>query len=103
VEEAAAFFARLTDNSLVITLGKDGCYCFDINAAQAGCFVRGVPVETVDTTGAGDAHCGAVIAGVRQGRPLAEAAAVANRVGAAVARTHGADLRGMPELAGLKG
>jgi ribokinase len=52
-------------------------------------------VATVDSTGAGDAFCGALAAALAEGRPLAEAVrrAVA---GSALATTHSGAREGMP-------
>ncbi len=57
-------------------------------------------VATVDSTGAGDAFCGALAAALAEGRPLAEAVkrAVA---GSALATTHVGAREGMPTLAEL--
>lgn len=58
-------------------------------------------VATVDSTGAGDAFCGALAAALAEGRPLAEAVerAVA---GGALATTHLGAREGMPTLAELE-
>jgi ribokinase len=57
-------------------------------------------VATVDSTGAGDAFCGALAAALAEGRPLAEAVkrAVA---GSALATTHSGAREGMPTAAEL--
>ena len=57
-------------------------------------------VATIDSTGAGDAFCGALAAALAEGRPLAEAVkrAVA---GSALATTHVGAREGMPTLAEL--
>src|SRR5450759_808150 len=57
-------------------------------------------VDTVDSTGAGDAFCGALAAALAEGRPLAEAVkrAVA---GSALATTHVGAREGMPTAAEL--
>jgi sugar/nucleoside kinase (ribokinase family) len=58
-------------------------------------------VVTVDSTGAGDAFCGALAAALAEGRPLAEAVkrAVA---GSALATTHSGAREGMPTAAELE-
>jgi ribokinase len=58
-------------------------------------------VATVDSTGAGDAFCGALAAALAEGRPLAEAVrrAVA---GSALATTHSGAREGMPTAAELE-
>ena len=57
-------------------------------------------VATIDSTGAGDAFCGALAAALAEGRPLAEAVkrAVA---GSALATTHVGAREGMPTAAEL--
>jgi len=81
IEESAEFFASKTGNSVVITLGEKGCYCF---SGASGSFIPPFPVKAVNTVGAGDAHCGAVIACLKKGMSLEEACLRANRAGADV-------------------
>ena len=81
VEEAAEYLAGKTSNIVVITLGEQGCYCL---GKTAGCFVPGFPVRVVDTVGAGDAHCGALIACLKEGMDPGEACLKANRIGASL-------------------
>lgn len=95
IEEGAAFLAAKTENSVVITLGERGCYCLERPGA-AGMYVPGFPANVVDTVGAGDAHCGATIACLKQGLPLREASRAANRIGAAVTEIRGAVLDKLP-------
>ena len=83
VEKGAASLARKTENSVVITRGESGCYCLE-KAGAPGSFVPGVPVRVVNSVGAGDAHCGALIACLKTGMPLPEACLEANRAAAAV-------------------
>jgi sugar/nucleoside kinase (ribokinase family) len=84
VEGAAAALADMTRTGLVITQGERGCYCRERGAA-AGFFVPGAASKAVDTVGAGDAHCGALIAALKQGKGLGEACGTANEIGALVA------------------
>lgn len=91
VEEGAAYLAEKTGNSVVVTLGKRGCYCLE-KAGMAGQFVPGFSADVVDTVGAGDAHCGALIACLKEGMGLEEACRRANRIGAAVVGIRGAVL-----------
>ena len=81
LEEGAGFFADKTNNSVIITLGERGCYCYSKNA---GSYVPAFPVKVADTVGAGDAHCGALIACLKKGMALEEACLLANKAGAAV-------------------
>jgi ribokinase len=59
-------------------------------------------VATIDTTGAGDAFCGALAAALAEGRPLAEAAQRA-AAGGALATTHVGAREGMPTAAEMEG
>ena len=75
-EAAIELLARLPRGNVVVRLGMSGCL-----VAQRGSgvvHVPGVPVAVVDTTGAGDAHFGAYIAGLAAGCG-AEAAARARQ------------------------
>jgi sugar/nucleoside kinase (ribokinase family) len=96
VEDAADFLFQQTENSLVITLGERGCYYRDKNGS--GGHVPGLPVRVIDTVGAGDAHCGAIIACLKQGMDLAAACTRANALGAAVVGAPGANLDKLPPL-----
>jgi ribokinase len=79
-EESAA--RELLDRgagSVILTLGERGCVVVTRDDA------RRVPVETVetvDTTGAGDAFVGSLAYFLAQGRPLVEAAERANGIAA---------------------
>jgi sugar/nucleoside kinase (ribokinase family) len=88
-----ALFA-ITRSDVVITLGAQGCY-YRGRDGGAG-FIPGVPVKTLDTVGAGDAHCGAVIACLKTGLPLPAACEKANALGAAVAGVRGATVDKLP-------
>jgi len=89
IEEAAEILANHTGNAVVITLGSRGCYyrspnvsCSKENAEPAAGFVPGHTIVVRDTLGAGDAHCGAFIASLKQGKSLKEACAAANKMAA---------------------
>jgi sugar/nucleoside kinase (ribokinase family) len=79
-EAAIELLARLRRGNVVVRIGISGCL-----VAQRGSgflHVPGVPVTLVDTTGAGDAHFGAYIAGLAAGRDAETAARRANVVAA---------------------
>jgi sugar/nucleoside kinase (ribokinase family) len=83
VDPAAAateLLARLRRGNVVVRLGMSGCLVGQRGSAVA--HVPGVPVTIVDTTGAGDAHLGAFIAGLAAGRDAEDAAQRANVVAA---------------------
>lgn len=85
-EAAEALFA-LTHNTVIITLGKEGCYYYD---GKTGELIPPCPANQVDTIGAGDSHIGSVIACLKRGDSLTEAIRKANRVSAEVVGTTGA-------------
>lgn len=79
--EAAAIIHSVTRGDVVITLGERGCYVLD---KSGGAALPAVSTPVADLIGAGDAHIGAVMAARAAGLTLTEAAALANRVCAAV-------------------
>ena len=70
-----------------LTRGERGCL---VRSAAETIDVPGVPVEVVDTVGAGDAFTAGLVALTLEGRPLREAATFANRLAARVAAAAGA-------------
>ncbi|MCL2880068.1 MAG: PfkB family carbohydrate kinase [Treponema sp.] len=96
-EDGARFLAEKTGNTVVITLGRRGCYCLE-NAGMNGYLVPGYPAEVVDTVGAGDAHFGALVACLKDGLCLEEACRRANKIGAALVGIKGAVLDKLPEF-----
>ena len=95
LEEAAEFLAEKAGNNVVITLGERGCYCRDISHLS-GTAIAGTQVKVVDTVGAGDAHCGALIACLKNGMKLEEACKTANRIGASIVNIKGSVLHKPP-------
>ncbi len=79
--------ARYGWRAACVTLGARGCALI---VGQAYAEADGVPVEVVDTVGAGDAFAAAFVHGLVAGWPAAAVAAFANRAGAAAAAVHGA-------------
>lgn len=80
---------------VIITLGKQGCFVYD--GTDDGRLVRGFKVETVDTTGAGDAFNGAFTTFIADGISLNEAVVRANAV-AALSVTKPGTARSMPYI-----
>jgi arabinose-5-phosphate isomerase len=79
--------ARFGNRAVVVTDGEAGC------AIAADAFegsVRGCPVAAVDTTGAGDAFLGGLLAALRHGLGFESAARLANACGAACVERLGA-------------
>lgn len=87
LQETAGCLYQLSGNTVIITLGKNGCYYFD---GENEDILPGVPAKQIDAIGAGDSHIGAVIASLQLGKSLPEAIAAANRVSAKVVETPGA-------------
>ncbi|WP_125776000.1 ribokinase [Antribacter gilvus] len=83
---AAALLARVP--AVVVTLGGDG----SLVARRGSPLVRlpGIPVDVVDTTGAGDTYCGVLAASLARGLGLAEAAHLAGVAAAITVTRHGA-------------
>jgi ribokinase len=80
--------------SVVVTLGGEGAVCVDSAGAT---YVPAVVVDRVlDTTGAGDAFCGALCAALARGLALADAARFGGAAGALAVRGYGA----APSMAG---
>ena len=88
VESAMYKMYELTQNTVIVTLGSKGAAWYDGIAVQNAPAVK---VETVvDTIGAGDSHVGAVMAGLYNGKTMAQAITDANKVAAAVVGVKGA-------------
>ena len=77
-----------TDNTVIVTLGDKGAAWYDGTQVQIAPPVKVDAV--VDTIGAGDSHIGAVMAGLYNGKTMAQAIADANKVAAAVVQVKGA-------------
>ena len=91
IENAASQLFAQTGNTVIVTNGANGSYYYDDSGLH---HVPGVPAEKiVDTIGAGDGHCGAVLAGLACGRGLQEALGAANAAAALVVSTKGATLK----------
>ncbi len=91
-EGAKALFA-LTQNTVVVTLGEAGAYCYD---GEVEIFVPSKPVaEVVDTIGAGDSHIGTIMACRRLGMDWKKSLEMANAISAAVVGRAGGLLDGI--------
>ncbi|MBS1302461.1 ribokinase [Loktanella sp. SALINAS62] len=71
---------------VVVTLGADGADWFGPMGPQ---HFDAIPVDAVDTTGAGDTFTGYVLAGLDRGQPMGQAIGVAMRAGALMVQRHG--------------
>lgn len=66
---------------VVVTLGSRGCVIFDSATSNVE-RIEAIPVQAVDTTGAGDTFCGALIASLCKGQKLPDAARTATAAAA---------------------
>ena len=74
--------ARAQIPSMVVTLGGDGAVYTDLEGNDGFCPARNVQVK--DTTGAGDAFCAGVAAGLTYGKNLGEAVEIGTMLAASV-------------------
>ncbi len=68
--------------SMIVTMGADGAVYADIHGDKGICQARNVQVK--DTTGAGDAFCAGVVAGLTYGKNLPEAIEIGSQLAASV-------------------
>ena len=87
--EAAATALLKHANTVAITLGKDGALIVN-NERQV--HVPGVPVQAVDSNGAGDMFAGAMLYGLTKGMSLADAGRLASHAAAELVTEFGARL-----------
>ena len=85
-ESAASALRELGPQHIVITLGADGAYVVGRSVST----IRSPKVEVVDTTGAGDAFCGAFAAQIARGAEIEDAARVGVIAGALAVTKQGA-------------
>ncbi|MGA3186897.1 MAG: PfkB family carbohydrate kinase [Bryobacteraceae bacterium] len=81
------YASRFHWDAVCVTRGERGCA---ILQGSEYVEVSGVPIQVVDTVGAGDAFAAAFLHGLDAGWPAAEIGAFANRLGALVASRPGA-------------
>lgn len=70
---------RLPVSTIVVTLGASGC-CAKVNGAMT--VQPAFPITPVDSTGAGDAFCGVLVARLAQGHAMGDALRRASAAGA---------------------
>ncbi len=75
------------ETSVVLTLGEQGALLLTAEMSEA---IPAILVDVVDTTGAGDAFCGALATALASGENLQESVRFANAAGAAAVTTLGA-------------
>lgn len=92
VNTAIEQLVKLTNNSVIVTEGKNGATCYDKELNK----IQNIPckgsVKAIDTTGAGDSHCGTIIASLKQGYSLFSAVERANVVASVVVTQRGSTL-----------
>ena len=81
--------------AVVLTLGEQGALMLTATESE---YVSALTVDAVDTTGAGDAFCGALATALASGEALRTAVGFANAAGAAAVTVVGAT-PSMPTLA----
>jgi len=79
VEAAVEALLAKGPRTVVLTLGARGAF---VAADGVRALVPGFAVDAVDTTAAGDVHCGALAVALVEGRPLLEAVRFANAAAA---------------------
>ncbi len=67
--------------NIVVTLGGDGSRWIDVSAGSET-HIPAIPVDPVDTTGAGDTFTGFLVAGLDRGLPMAQSLRLATQAGA---------------------
>jgi sugar/nucleoside kinase (ribokinase family) len=87
VRSAAQLLIGLGVRTVAIKRGRRGCAVFEANREF---WADGFPVETVDTTGAGDCFTGGFLAALQKGGTMEDAARLGNACGAlSASRTGG--------------
>ncbi|WP_426454450.1 carbohydrate kinase family protein [Paenibacillus sp. S-38] len=81
IERLRSFAVSRSIGRLVVTLGSGGSVFYDADADEAGAQAV-VPVEVVDTSGAGDAFFSGAVLALSAGSPLRDAVAAGTRVAA---------------------
>jgi sugar/nucleoside kinase (ribokinase family) len=80
-EKIAKVFFNKGVKTVVIKLGKDGCYMQE-NAEAEGVYIPTYShIKPVDTTGAGDSFCAGFLYGLSNGMTILESCKLANAVG----------------------
>jgi ribokinase len=83
-EKTFSYIGEPREN-FIITRGKNGCYY-----VKEDITIEGIPVDPVDTTGAGDAFCAGFIYLLVKKSPVEKALQFANAAGAAATTRYGA-------------
>ncbi|RFU45316.1 sugar kinase [Paraburkholderia sp. DHOC27] len=97
-EDIARFYLERGARGVIVKLGAQGAYFR--TADEAGTVVAQPVARVVDTVGAGDGFAVGVISALLEGRPLTDAVARGNRIGALAIQVIG-DSEGLPTRAQL--
>jgi len=81
-EECADEFFRMGAKSVIIKVGKDGCYVRESRESEGVTLPCCKNVKAVDTTGAGDSFCSGFLAAYSRGKSFMDCARFANAAGA---------------------
>src|SRR5690606_11502836 len=98
IHDLEAALRRLPVPCAIVTLGGDGCVA---RAGEAILRQHAVAVDVVDTTGAGDTFCGALVAALARGDALAQALREASAASALACTAAGAQSSIPPRAAVL--
>jgi sugar/nucleoside kinase (ribokinase family) len=90
LQSAAAELAPKPDRIVVLREGADGCYATGGPLRSTITHIRAIRVNAIDTTGAGDAHTGVLLAELAHGADLLDALASANKAAAITVTRAGA-------------
>ncbi|MDA8237894.1 MAG: ribokinase [Chloroflexi bacterium] len=77
---------------VIVTLGSDGAALYEQGRRQPATYLDGVPVRSVDTTGAGDTFCGVLAHGLATHGDMTRAVREANDVAARSTTVQGAQI-----------
>lgn len=89
-DDCAELFFEQGAKSVVIKLGKDGCYIREHKDSEGKILPCLKGVKAVDTTGAGDSFCSGFLAAYSKGMSFEECARFANTTGAMCVTSTGA-------------
>ena len=89
IHKAARKIYEITQEIIIITLGQEGCYCFD---GKKDILIPAIKTEVVDTIGAGDGHIGAFIANQALSFSIYDSLLKANKMAAEIVNHQGATL-----------
>ncbi|MFY1652906.1 PfkB family carbohydrate kinase [Solwaraspora sp. WMMB762] len=90
LDQVAALARRIDVPAIVVTLGAEGALCVE---GSSVIHVPAMPVEVVDTVGAGDNFCAGLVDALVSGMDLARVAQAAALAAAAAVTTTGAQSR----------